>query len=227
MDVTGHGVLLLDLDGVVVFECGPPHLQKLELLRLHDNFVDRLARFGVPVVVLTHRSRKEAQRILASAGIDVAKLAGVAAAEDLALAAFRHGNIRRLITKGLRKNLILPLIEARFGISRGAMALLDDRLDNLMDLRADGLGLALHAPSDITLTGQLVTFDLDDAITAYLEWQTRPVIGHVHSLRSAELELADWRRTGLSTKKDGRHLFNVLRTSARHIRRSIDRLLGR
>ncbi len=62
------GLLLLDLDGVVVFESGPPRLAELEILRLHETIVDRLAEFGVPVVVLTHRSRADGMSYSAKRG---------------------------------------------------------------------------------------------------------------------------------------------------------------
>ncbi len=44
-------LLLLDLDGVVVYEMVPPHVKKRELILLHDLLVNGLQAVGVPVVV--------------------------------------------------------------------------------------------------------------------------------------------------------------------------------
>ena len=80
-------LLLLDLDGVVVYEVAPPRVEKLELILLHDLLVNTLQAVGVPVVVLTHRSRAEATVILGSAGLEK-DVAGIMAAEDILNAAF-------------------------------------------------------------------------------------------------------------------------------------------
>lgn len=221
------GLLLLDLDGVVVFESGPPLLAELEILRLHDMIIDRLAEFGVPVVVLTHRSRAEARRILESAGIDATHLAGVMAAEDLVTAALLHSNLRKLLSRGLRKSLILPLVEKRFGVKRGSMALLDDRVDNLEDLIGAGLGLALHAPSDTSEDGALLTFDIGEAVAAFLRWAAAPEIGRFSTLTPIRVEIEPWRRTGLCTRREARRPFNALRTTARRIRQVIGKTVSR
>jgi hypothetical protein len=221
------GLLLLDLDGVVVFESGPPLLAELEILRLHEMIVERLAEFGVPVVVLTHRSRAEARRILQSADIGAEHLAGVMAAEDLMSAAILHGNLRQLLLRGLRKSLILPLVEKRFGVERSSMALLDDRVDNLDDLIAAGLGLALHAPSETGDDDALVTFDIGEAIVAFMRWKAAPEIGRFESLTPIRVGIEPWRRTGLCTQREARHPFNALRTLARHIRQAIGKTVTR
>jgi hypothetical protein len=220
------GLLLLDLDGVVVFESGPPLLADVEILRLHEMMVDRLAEFEAPVVVLTHRSRVEARRILQSAGIDAEHLAGVMAAEDLMSAALLHGNLRQLLSRGLRKSLILPLVEKRFGVKRSSMALLDDRVDNLEDLIAAGLGFALHAPSDTSDDRALITFDIGEAIIAFTRWKAAPEIGRFESLTPIRVEIEPWRCTGLCTKRVARHPFNALRSLARRIRQAIGKTVA-
>ena len=75
-------LLLLDLDGVVVYEAAPPHVEAVELILLHDLLDNALQGLGIPVVVLTHRSRAEAAVILRSARLERG-LAGVIAAEDI------------------------------------------------------------------------------------------------------------------------------------------------
>jgi hypothetical protein len=217
------GLLLLDLDGVVVYEVSPPLSPAREVLRLHQDLPDRLDEFGVPVVVLTHRSRAEARRIVSAAGLDARRTTGLMAAEDLALAALAHGNLARLLTRGLRKSLILPRLEARFGVRRGAMALIDDRQDNLTDLLASGLGLALQAPSDWD-GATLTTFDLREASASFSRWRSDPEGGRYETLTPVPSGVVPWRRTGLCTRRQGRHLFNALRTASRHVRVGLESL---
>lgn len=223
---SGPGLLLLDLDGVVVFEHGPPWLERLEILRLHEALPALLARFEAPVVVLTHRSRAEARRILEAAGLGPDQLAGVMAAEDLALAAVRHGAVLRLFGRGLRKSLILPEVEARFGVPRARMALIDDRADNLEDLLAAGLGHALHAPSEVDAAGGVVSFDMAEAVDRYHAWRGAGGAGGLTALTARPLADLQGRRTGLSTTREGANPFNRLRTAARKVRRGIGRLAG-
>src|SRR4051812_39559461 len=121
-------LLLLDLDGVIVYEMAPPRVQKLELILLHDLLVNALQELGVPVVVLTHRSRAEAAVILGSAGLEKS-VAGIMAAEDNLNAAFVYGTPWQLLRKGLRKSWALPAIERRYRVDRKNIAFIDDRLD--------------------------------------------------------------------------------------------------
>ncbi len=216
-------LLLLDLDGVVVYEGGPPLLDGVEILRLHERIADRLASLSIPVVVLTHRSRTEAARILQAVGLPTGSLAGVMTAEDLAKAAVRHGRFRTLLTQGLRKSLILPVVEKRFGVRREAMALIDDRVENLEDLIAAGIALAIHAPSHESAEGRLVSFNLDEAIEVIRLWKSDLVAKRYVCLSPQELPLDASRRTGLCTTRQGRHAFNVLRTTVRRLRQSIQR----
>ena len=123
-------MLLFNLDGVLVFEAEPPLiLSATELVLLHQDLPAHIAALEMPVVVLTHRSRREANHILQAAGLTQA-LAGVIAAEDLFLAGIRHAPLR-MLTKGLRKDLVLSAVEQKFGVERSRIAFIDDRLDNL------------------------------------------------------------------------------------------------
>lgn len=209
-------LLLLDLDGVVVFESGPPMLPGREILRLHAGLEAALRGLGAPVVVLTHRSRREALHILDAAGLPRDALAGVLAAEDLFRAGLRHGGARGLLRWGLRKSWVLPLVEERFGVPPGRTAFVDDRLDNLEDLLGHGLGLALHAPSDIA-TGDagLVSFELDEAVRLFAAWAAGTLPGGLVSLAPAEAAVAAWQRTGLHTRRQGLHAFNLARRVGR------------
>ena len=219
-DPASH-LLLLDLDGVVVFEHGPPWLERLEILRLHDGLAERLAGLGAPVVVLTHRSRAEAARVLEAAEVGREGLAGVMAAEDLALAGVRHGALARLVAGGLKKSLILPEVEARLGVPRARMALIDDRMDNLEDLLAHGLGLALRAPSAVGGDGGLVSFDFAEAAAEFDRWRREGGPARLHALAPVTMAPEAFRRTGLCTTAQSGHAFNRMRTAARRVRHAI------
>jgi hypothetical protein len=212
-------LLLLDLDGVVVYESGPPLLPKLEILRLHDELNALLKGLDGAVVVLTHRSRAEAARILQAAGMDLSRLAGIMAAEELLRAGLRQGGLGGVIRWGLRKSWILPVVEERFGVPRARIAFIDDRLDNLHDLLNHGLGLALHAPSDATPGRQaIVSFELREALDRIAAWRQGQLEGQLISLAPKEIEVSAWQRTGLHTRRQGLHVFNAVRRIGRFLR---------
>jgi hypothetical protein len=212
-------MILLDLDGVVVFEAEPPFFPAREIILLHRNLKAEIDALGMPVVVLTHRSRREAQHILGVIGLSVpTSLAALVAAEDIFLAGVRYAP-RRLLSRGLRKDLILPALERRFSIHRSKIVFIDDRIDNLQDLLSAGLGLAIHAPSYLTNEGQsLIGFDLVQAFSAIRSWQVGALSEGMIRLPPEELQMAGWRRTGLCTTAKKRHVFNAARHIARGVR---------
>ncbi len=82
---------------------------------------DVLRQLQAPVVVVTHRSKAEAQRILQAAQLGPEVISHLVAAEDLFQAGLKYHGIFRVLRRGLRKSLILTLVEERFGISRARM----------------------------------------------------------------------------------------------------------
>jgi hypothetical protein len=209
-------LLLLDLDGVVVYEMAPPRVKKQELILLHDLLVNALQAVGVPVVVLTHRSRAEAAVILGSAGLEKG-VAGLMAAEDILNAAFAYGTPWQLLRKGLRKSWALPAIERRYRVDRKNIAFIDDRLDNIGDLVGNGVGIALHAPSGINDDGSLISFDFGQAVRMLREWNgdlTLPILSIAPRIVT-ESELS---RTGISTGIFTMSPFNRARRYGRSLR---------
>jgi hypothetical protein len=203
--------LLLDLDGVVVLEPRAPGTAR-EILRLHDDLAASLAALGLPVIVLTHRSRAEARVILEAAGLSSGRLHRLVAAEDLCAEALRRLRLLALLRGGLRKSFALSLVERRDGIARRDMAVIDDRPANLDDLRRHGVGLALLAPAQPPDgAGGLTTFDFAEAAAAIARWiaGARPDVAL--RLTARAVPLAAWRRTGLSSAASGRHWFNAVR----------------
>jgi hypothetical protein len=214
-------LLLLDLDGVIVSEVAPPHVAKLEIILLHELLDEILRDIDVPVVVLTHRSRAEANLILQSAGLSSRELAGVVAAEDIFKAALQSSRRLLLLRYGLKKSWILPEIEKRYGVARRNVAFIDDRHDNLDDLLGNGIGLAILAPSGITVDGsRLVSFDFRQMVQLLKNWNGERV-PYILTLSPQEVSIDQWRRTGLGTGQRSRHIFNKARRCARMIRRLV------
>jgi hypothetical protein len=209
-------LLLLDLDGVVVYEMAPPRVKKLELILLHDVLANALDTLGVPVVVLTHRSRAEAAVILGSAGLENG-VAGIMAAEDILRAAFVYGTPWQILRKGLRKSWALPAIERRYRVDRKNIAFIDDRMDNIEDLVGNGVGIALHAPSGINDDGSLISFDFEQAMRMLREWngdRTSPIL----SVARRIVAEPEWSRTGISTGTFTTSPFNQARRYGRSLR---------
>jgi hypothetical protein len=214
-------LLLLDLDGVIVYEMAPPHVQTLELIRLHDFLVNRLEATGIPVVVLTHRSRAEAWLILDCAGVRQ-RVAGLVAAEDILRAALAYGNPWQLLRKGLRKSWALPAIERRYQVARKNIAFLDDRLDNIHDLVDNGVGLALHAPSGLNDDGSLISFDFEQVVCVLRDWEGDTTVP-VQPITPRILAQSEWRRTGVSTGTLAMRPLNQVRRFGRSVRNFVRR----
>ncbi len=212
-------LLLLDLDGVVVLEMAPPYVEFLEIIRLHESLDKVLRDLGVPVVVLTHRSRAEANRILQSAALTEMELAGVVVAEDIFLAALRSGRPWQLLSRGLKKSWALSVVEQRYGINRQRIAFVDDRLDNLQDLLAHGIGLALHVPSGVEANGLgLVSFDFHQVVRLLKDWDGARPVPNIIEVEAKSIDMKLWCRTGLDTRRSGRNPFNQMRRFGRWLR---------
>jgi hypothetical protein len=214
-------LLLLDLDGVIVFELAPPYVIEMEIILLHQLIDDVLREIEVPVVILTHRSRAEAKVILQSAGIqDV--VAGIIAAEDIFKAACLS-QPWRLFRDGLRKSWALATVERRYGINRQNIAFIDDRQDNITDMMSNSVGLAILAPSGIIADGSgIESFDIGQMIQTLKEWSGSPSFV---SLRPRHFSIEDWSRTGIHTGYSARHIFNHTRHYIGRMRRNFLKFL--
>ena len=218
--MTKSHLLLIDLDGVLVLEVGAPRLPRREILRLHQHLEHVLNVSDAFMVVLTHRSRAEATRILAAVQLRPVKLDGVVSAEDLFQAGLRHGGVRGLARWGLRKSWSLPVVEKRFGIPRERIAIIDDRPENLRDLLDHGVGLAMLAPSAFhDSDGCLTTFRIEEAVGVFSAWREGAVTSQPFQLTPYCQPLAAWQHTGMHTRRQGRHLFNFARRVGRLGRR--------
>jgi hypothetical protein len=223
--MTGDRIaLLLDLDGVVVYEAAPPVWAARELLLLHQELASAVSGFGPDVAVLTHRSRREAARILASAGFDEGEDLRVFAAEDLFQAARRGGGFVGVWKRGLKKSAALPGIEKAFGLPRSKIVFVDDRMDNLNDMLEAGIGLALLAPSEHAADGRMTSFSMNEVLRIVEAWRRGELSGRLVKLQPTVSVVEVWQKTGLHTRAEGMHLFNVLRSTGRRARQFVQRL---
>lgn len=219
--MTTSKMLLLDLDGVVVLECSMRETDRPRIVLLHEDLPRRLASLEMRVVVLTHRSRREARRILEVAGLSDKCLSGVFAAEDLLLAGLSPAAFLDLTRRGLRKSLIVPRLRSRFGIEPHQLAFVDDVQTNLDDLSVLGLGLAMHAPSGNRLMeGVIDTFNFDDVIQQVRSWDIRNPASRT-TLRSISVGLDAWRVTNVDTSRQRGHAFNRARQVGSIVRKAL------
>ena len=217
-------LLLLDLDGVVAIEMVRPQVARLEIILLHELLHEMLSGISVPVVVLTHRSRAEANLILQLAGLTSKEVAGVIAAEDILRAAVKSSRRWLLLRHGLKKSWILPDVEKRYGVARRDIAIIDDRTDNLEDMLGNGMGLGILAPSGIAADGTtLVSFDFRHMLRFLQDWKGEKV-PHIHTLASREIRIERWCRTGVGTNQGSGLIFNKVRRCGRMIRRLVGTL---
>jgi hypothetical protein len=63
-----------------------------------------------------------------------------------------------------------------------------------------------------------VSFDVAEAIAAFQAWGGAERRETVVELTARTYPVEPWRKTGLDTRKQGRHLFNVMRRVARAAR---------
>jgi len=209
-------LLLLDLDGVCALEKASPGGDTLELFKLHEDLGAGIAALGCPVAVITHRSRKEALRILSAIGVGRGDMKGVFTAEDFLFASL--GKPLDLFRRGLLKSAALPAIERKFQVGRENMAVIDDRDDVLHDLKTNGVGLCMKAPGQSDPDG-IMSFKFAEAAQVFAEWRAHgDAQAEIQPLTPYRIEITpDW-RTGKNTRLSKFTVFNAVRVVARYAR---------
>jgi len=172
--INSNVLLLLDLDGVLVTDGRGDVSIGHEILRVYPEAPERLVDLQMPVGILTHRPRFEADQSLLALNIEYNQLAAFYTANDLLKSALSHGLILPLLRKGMRKSLILPLISNSLGLRAYRLALIDDNLENLKDMVEHGIGLAILAPQAKLSGGILRCLDLDEALKVVKLWAEGP-----------------------------------------------------
>ncbi|HBR97885.1 MAG TPA: hypothetical protein DD979_10975 [Gammaproteobacteria bacterium] len=221
-------LLLLDLDCVTLYGGNPRDGLPPEVYLLHPDLPDTLAQFGAPVVLLTHRSREDADylnRCLQAHGVVVQ---GIVSARELFLSALRQGKIRLLVNKGLSKSLALDWLERRYDCKRTDMVLIDDRAENLQELCDNGMQAGILAPfvapDSFDQQAELTTFQFADVVAQWhapQAWPT-PIFTPPTCTRTlAELPLiGSLSSAKLSYFEQGRQLIKSLRRWQQRLFRS-------
>jgi hypothetical protein len=120
---------------------------------------------------VTHRTRREADQILAALNISKEFLVGVFSANDIVLTALAKGRLRTLLHQGSLKSLILSRINETLDIQASSLAFIDDRMANIEDMRSCGVGLTIHVPKARLIESDMMeTFNIDEAIASLQEW---------------------------------------------------------
>ncbi len=209
-------LLLLDLDGVCALERESPDAPGLELFKLHEDLGAGIAALGHPVAVITHRSRKEALRILSAIGVHRDDMKGIFTAEDFLFASL--GRPFDLFRRGLLKSAALPAIERKFQVGRETMAIIDDRDDVLHDLKTNGVGLCMKAPGQ-TDPDNILSFRFAEAAKVFAGWRAHGgVLAEIQPLTPYKIDTAPGWRTGKNTRLSKFTVFNTVRVVARYAR---------
>ena len=211
-------LLLLDLDGVCALERTPPDEAAAEIFRLHEDLGAGIAALGCPVAVITHRSRKEALRILSAIGVGRDDFTSIFSAEDFLRASFARPFA--MFRQGLLKSAALPAIVRKFGMSRENFAIVDDRDDVLLDLQSNGLGLCMRAPSQSAeRPDEIMAFEFPEAARIFTQWRkTEGVCPEIRRLTPRPIAAPQGWRTGKNTRLSKLTVFSTVRGVARYAR---------
>lgn len=157
--------ILLDLDGVVIYGGNPAAGASATAYLLHPELAKHLCCMqGVYVILLTHRSGKEA-KLLATAlrGLGV-PIKGVVSASSLLWSAVKGGDLASLARRGISKGFAIKILKHRYSLRREQMIAVDDHEEILREIVEAGAAKGFLAPfSD---QGDSVwTFDFNELIT--------------------------------------------------------------
>ncbi len=150
------GMLLLDLDCVTIYGGDPRDGIGKEIYLLHPELSTALNRLDWPVVLLTHRSRRDADLIRSYLEEHHCQFVDCVSSRELFRSALLSFNFVKLFTKGLTKSFALSLLEKKYEITRDRMILIDDRLENLKELTNNGMKYAVLAPFELLSESQNV-----------------------------------------------------------------------
>jgi hypothetical protein len=210
------GAVLLDIDGVLVYEAEVGNGRRTEVLRLHPDLTTCMKQLNGPVFIVTHRSRREAHQILSCVGMHVARIGHLFAADEIVRCAIKRGRWRSLFQHGLRKSFILPELSHHYGIDPARLCFVDDRLSNIHDMAAAGVGLCLLAPQTCHDIGTLTTFRFQEIVDRFRAWtesidERSNASGRIIELAECRRAVDDWCRTGVTTTQTAHSMFNAAR----------------
>ncbi len=155
---SGAPLLLVDLDGVIIYGGNPSEGLPKEIVQLHKNMASVLASLEMPIVLYTHRSKFDAIKIRGFLEAQGIRFNACISAKDMFFQALRQFRIIELLRGGLSKKFAISLAEKKYNVHRRHLILIDDRLENLNEVLSEGLQLVVHAPFEVNST-TVKTFD--------------------------------------------------------------------
>jgi hypothetical protein len=218
---TNKAILFVDLDEVLVTRLSvSPDEETIVMIQpaAESKLKDRFGQ----LMILTHRSRKEALQIVNKINGLQCFAKDLVAAEDIIRAAILTGQIFSLLRNGIEKKLYLPIAERKYGINRRRFAILDDNPSNVDGILNSGGGLGLLAPKPEINGGEVTTFDFDKVLSKYKLFCNGEIFGQQC------IKLVADKRYPLSTLKQFNLVkarrINYIRKSANIIRSTLSRL---
>lgn len=134
-----------------------------QLRLLHPELPDLLINRNFEIILFTHRAYADAQAIgkaLHKMGVPILHCIS---AREMLFSALKQGRIIELCLSGLSKKYGVASVVQKYGASVSGLTLIDDRIEILNEVIAEGIGQGLHAPFEIQ-NEQLISFDFAQAI---------------------------------------------------------------
>ena len=161
--------LLLDLDCATIYGGNPRDGLRGDVVLLHPNLHESLSASSIDVVLLTHRSARQATILRAALEARGCHFRDCISARELFLAGLRSGQWRLMVSRGLSKSLALSYLHRRYGVSPSTLVLLDDRKENLREMELAGCERQALAPFDVNDNDGDVTYQTYD-MADVLKW---------------------------------------------------------
>lgn len=160
-------LLLLDLDGVMVAgeRSGRGQVEQLRLL--HPELPELLKKRNFEIILFTHRAYADAQAIRKALHKMGVPILHCISAREMLFSALKQARFSELLLRGLSKKYGVASVVQKFGAIPSELTLIDDRIEIINEVLAEGIGQGLHVPFDVR-EGELVSFNFANAIT-YIE----------------------------------------------------------
>lgn len=156
-------LLLLDLDGVMVAGERTGRGGTEELRLLHPELPDLLIKRNFEIILFTHRAYADAQAIRKALHKMGVPILHCISAREMLLSALKQTRFIELLLGGLSKKYGVASVVQKYGASVSGLTLIDDRVEILNEVLAEGIGQGLHAPFEVQHE-QLISFDFAQAI---------------------------------------------------------------
>ncbi len=220
------GMLLLDLDCVTIYGGSPRDGLSKEIYLLHPELSTALNRLDWPVVLLTHRARRDADLIRSYLEKHNCQFVDCISSRELFRSALLSFSFVKLFTKGLSKSFALNWLEKKYDITRDQMILIDDRSENLKELINNGMKYGVLAPFELLDESQneqeVHSFDFHQVID-WIETKLPDSPSHLFEAKAVKKNLTNLPVIG-QIDTESPELFESLRRIAKWVRSKVKTL---